>query len=1072
MKFIQDMIHRPVTVTVGVILVLLFGLIALFKIPIQLTPEVIKPEITVETFWRGASPLEIEKEIIERQEEQLKAIPGLVEMTSESRDSRGAIVLTFQTGTDLDGALLQVSNRLDQVTDFPRDADRPVLRTVNVGASAIAWFILKTRPDNRNDINSYHDFAEDFIKARFERVPGVAISNVFGGIEREMQVRVDPSTVAAHNITLMDLINALERENTDISAGDFDEGKRRYIVRTLGEYRSPQDIEKVVIKTVGGKRILVRDVARVKLGFKKPLRTVRQNGDPSVAVNALQESGANTLRVMEGLREAVKELNAGVLKDNGLHLTQVYDETDYINSAIDLVKQNLIVGGLLAVVVLILFLRSGSSTLIVATAIPISVVGTFLILLLLGRNLNVVSMAGMAFAVGMVVDVAIVVLENIYRHRQMGKDRSQAVTDGMREVWGAVLASTLTTIAVFIPIFFIEEQVGQLFRDIAIAISASVALSLTVAMTVIPTFAARIIEDAGQGGENHRTGLMHDLFGIVPFASKVSDGIANLVYRICRRSIFAFGVVAGLTLFSLGLAWFLMPKAEYLPEGNRNLVIGILLPPPGYNLEEVRQIGEGIEADLRPYWEKDPQNPKPTDPEGPAITNFFYVASGRQVFMGLRTRAPERIREMIPVMQQSLRKIPGMIAIVIQSGLFSRGLGAGRSVDVEFSGPDLDKLVGLGRRAFGRLMGLMPQAQIRPIPSLDLGNPEVQVVPDPIRMADMKLSARELGIIIDAVLDGTKATDYFEEGERLDLVVRGVDGFNGQTQDLERLPIRTPTGRIVTLDSLANVVVTNGPEQVNHVERDRTVAISVVPPIALSLQEAMETIEEQLIVPMKNEGTLNPPYRVKLKGTADDLVVTREAVKWNLILAAFITYLLISSLFESFFFAFVIMFSVPLAAGGGFLGLWLVSNLIAYQTLDILTMLGFIILIGIVVNNAILIVHQALVYIREEGETPKKAVQRSVRVRVRPIFMSTLTSVFGMLPLILFTGPGSEIYRGIGSVVIGGLVLSTLFTLFLVPALFSLMLDFGNRLTRSETAGIRLEEEGRGISSVVTQKRG
>ncbi|MFQ5579070.1 MAG: efflux RND transporter permease subunit [Nitrospiria bacterium] len=1058
MKFIREMINRPVTVTVGVILVLLFGLIALFKIPVQLTPEVIKPEITVDTFWRGASPIEIETEIIERQEEQLKAIPGLVEMTSESRDSRGAIVLTFQTGTDLEGALLQVSNRLDQVSDFPPDADRPLLRTVNVGSSAIAWFILKPNAQNKKDINTYHDFAEDFIKARFERVPGVAISNVFGGKEREMQVRIDPDRIAAFNITILDLISALKRENTDISAGDFDEGKRRYIVRTLGKYRSPHDIEEVVIKAVEGKRIRVGDVAEVKLGFKKPQRTVRQNGDPSVAVNALQESGANTLKVMEGLREAVKDLNTGILKDKGLHLNQVYDETDYIVSSIALVKKNLIAGGFLAVIVLILFLRSGSSTLIVATAIPISIIGTFLILRLLGRNLNVVSMAGMAFSVGMVVDVAIVVLENIYRHRQMGKDRALAVIDGMREVWGAVLASTLTTIAVFLPIFFIEEQVGQLFRDIAIAISASVFLSLIVAMTVIPTFASRIIEGATQPEGTGKTDLMHKLFGIVPLASKISDGIANLVYRICRRPILAFGVVAGLTLFSIGLAWFLMPKAEYLPEGNRNLVIGILLPPPGYNLEEVRTIGEGIEADLRPYWEKDSLNPLPTDPEGPAITNFFYVASGRQVFMGLRTEEPERIREMIPVMQQSLRKIPGMIAIVLQSGLFSRGLGAGRSIDVEFSGPELGKLVDLGRRAFGQLMGLMPQAQIRPIPSLDLGNPEVQVIPDPIRMADMKLSASDLGRTIDALLDGTKADDYFEEGERLDLVVLGLDRFNGQTQDLEQLPIRTPAGRIVTLDALADVVITNGPEQVNHVERDRTISISVVPPISFSLQEAMETIKEKVIMPMKAQGSLHSPYRVALKGTADDLLVTRNAIQWNLILAAVITYLLISSLFESFFYAFVIMFSVPLAAGGGFLGLWMVNKFISYQTFDILTMLGFIILIGTTVNNAILIVHQALVYIREEGEAAVRAVQRSVRVRVRPIFMSTLTSVFGMLPLVLFTGPGSEIYRGIGSVVVGGLALSTLFTLFLVPALFSLMLDIGKWATRSKAVEIPLDK--------------
>ena len=1042
------MINRPVTVTVGVILVLLFGLLALFRIPIQLTPEVVKPEITVETFWRGASPQEIEREIVERQEEQLKAIPGLVEMTSQSQDSRGTVVLAFQTGIDLNSVLLQVSNRLDQVREFPEDADRPVLRTVNVASSAIAWFILKTLPGNLNDINTYHDFAEDIIKARFERVPGVAISNVYGGYEEEMQVLIDPNTMASLNVTLIEIIDALDRTNANISAGNFDEGKRRYIVRTVGEYRSPADVGNVVIKTAGGNRVHIKDVAKIRQGYKDPFRSVRQNGDPAVAVNVLRESGANTLKVMAGLQDALRELNDGILKDNQMKITQVYDETIYINSSIRLVRQNLIIGSLLAIVVLIFFLRSWSSVLIIATAIPISVIGTFFVLLILGRNLNVVSLAGMAFAVGMVVDVAIVVLENIYRHRQMGKARTEAVLDGMREVWGAVLASTLTTIAVFLPILFIEEEVGQLFRDIAIAISAGVGMSLIVAVTVIPTLASKIIGRPIHNNKNEPARKFHELYGFVAVAGRIADGIASLVYRICGSVTLRVAIVGGMTFLSIGFAWFLMPKAEYLPEGNRNLVLGILLPPPGYNLDEIRRIGQEIEEDLRPYWEKDPKNPKAGDPEGPAIQNFFYVASGRQVFMGVRTHEPERIREIIPVMRQSLSKIPGMIALVMQSGIFARGLGSGRSVDIEFSGPELEKLVEFGGRAFGQLRGLMPNAQIRPIPSLDLGNPELQIIPNAVVMADLGLSVRDLGIIVDVLLDGTKATDYFLEGRRLDLTIRGFDSYVGHSQDLQHLPIRTPSGEFVTLGSLAEIVVTNGPEQINHVERDRTIAISVVPPIEMPLQKAMEIIEEKVIDPMKEEGLLSPPYRTRLTGTADELVVTRDAVKWNLVLAAFITYLLLAALFENFVYSLVIMISVPLAAGGGFLGLWFVSTFKGFQTLDVITMLGFIILIGIVVNNAILIVHQSLIYIREGGDKPRDAVQRAVRVRVRPIFMSMLTSVFGMMPLVLFSGPGSELYRGIGSVVLGGLVVSTVFTFFLVPALFSLLLELMSWLRR------------------------
>ncbi|NIQ97421.1 MAG: efflux RND transporter permease subunit, partial [Desulfuromonadales bacterium] len=417
----------------------------------------------------------------------------MIELDSESRDSEARVLLTFQPGTDMDSALVKVSNRLNQVRDLPLEAERPVISTVNTQDQAIAWFILKPLPGNDRPIWTYEIFAEDFIKARFERVPGVARSNVLGAREREMQVVVDPDRLAAYGLTLQQLIRTLDVENVNISAGSFDEGKRRYIVRTLAEYETPEDVERVALLSASGQRIFVGDVAEARFGYERADISVRQNGEPAVAINALRESGSNVLEVMAGIKQAVKELNEGVLKDEGLTLTQVYDETEYIDSAIDLVQQNLWVGGCLAILVLILFLRSLRPTLIVATAIPISVVGTFIVMTLLGRTVNVISLAGLAFAVGMVVDNAIVVLENIYRHRQKGLGRKEAARTGTREVWGAVLSSTLTTIAVFLPILFIVQETGQLFRDIAIAICGAVALSLLVSISVIPSFAARIL---------------------------------------------------------------------------------------------------------------------------------------------------------------------------------------------------------------------------------------------------------------------------------------------------------------------------------------------------------------------------------------------------------------------------------------------------------------------------------------------------------------------------------------------------------------------------------------------------
>ncbi|HZX14028.1 MAG TPA: efflux RND transporter permease subunit, partial [Thermodesulfobacteriota bacterium] len=733
-----------------------------------------------------------------------------------------------------------------------------------------------------------------------------------------------------------------------------------------------------------------RDVARVRLGYKDPDYAVRQNGEPSVAVNAIKESGSNSIEVMAGLREGMKELNEGLLKDRGLTLYNVYDETTYITSAIGLVKNNLIIGGFLAIAVLLLFLRSVSSTLIIATAIPISVIGTFVMMALLGRTINVVSLAGMSFAVGMVVDNSIVVLENIYRHMQMGKSRIKAAYDGTVEVWGAVLASTLTTAAVFLPVIFVKEQAGQLFRDIAIAISVSVLLSLIVSITVIPSAAAKILEIA----KETKGKSLANLWGFVSVAQGFTDGVTNLVRRVIEKPQLRLTVVLAFTFGSILLSWAMVPKMEYLPEGNRNLIFGILLPPPGYNIQEFEKIGHQIEKDLRPYWEADVESPEAETLDGPPIENFFYVARGRQVFMGAVAKEPEKVRELIPVMQGTLSKIPGMIAVVTQSSLFQRGIGEGRAINIQITGPDLEKLVSLGQKIFFGVLQNIPEAQARPIPSLDLGNPEVQVITDRVRASDVGITNEELGFTVNALVDGAKVSDYIIEGDEIDLALRGDDRYSNRTQDIENLMINTPSGKIVTVGSLANVQVTNGPEQINHYERQRTITIQVIPSEEMPLETAIDKIQENIISPLRMSGEAGGLYNIILSGTADDLTITRQALQWNFVLATIITFLLLASLFESFLYPFVIMFSVPLASLGGFLGLFLLNGFI-YQPLDVITMLGFIILIGTVINNAILIVHQSLNHIRNEGLELKDAIVESVRNRIRPIFMTTLTTVFG-----------------------------------------------------------------------------
>lgn len=1041
MKLIETSVAKPVTTAVGVILLLLFGAIALTRIPVQLTPSVEQPEISVTTLWPGASPFEVEREIVEEQEEQLKSLEGLVRMESTSSDSNANIVLTFLTGTDVDAAILKVSNRLEQVPQYPSDAERPVLETVDSQNSAMAWYTILPGGEEpfSDDVSTLYDFLEDFIKPELERVPGVARARIFGGRQREMQVTVDPAKLAARQVTLNELVQAIDRDNRNTSGGDFDEGKRRYVVRTVGEYGSPAEIEDVVVAVRGGVPVYVRDVARAELGYRKATGEVFYFDQPILAMNVQRENGANAIAVMTGLAEVAERLNRELLGPRGLEMLESYDETDYIESAIDLVQQNLILGGSLAIIVLLLFLRSPASTLIVAVAIPISVIGTFLMMLWLGRSLNVISLAGMAFAVGMVVDNAIVVLENIYRHRQQGKSRTAAALDGAQEVWGAVLASTLTTIAVFLPILFVREEAGQLFRDIAIAISCGVGLSLLVAISVIPSLSARLL-DAAEA--EPRRGLAR-LWGGVSAAQRFASRITRTVYWLCGTIPRRLSVVLGFTVVAVGLSVLLLPKAEYLPQGNQNFLFGAIIPPPGYNVREVIDLQNPFLEALSHLWTTEDAGDLP----GGGIEMMFYIAEPAMSFIAATGREATRVRELIPEFQKVNAELPGTVAFISQLSLFQRGLGQGRNVDIDLMGPDLDKLLALGTRVFGQVSEILPGSQAFPMPNLTLGNPELRVRPHRRRTAELGIANRDLGLVVSALVDGVKASDYRHQGQEIDLRVMAVLGESHRTHLLEQMPLATPDGRLVTIGSVAEVELASGPTQIRHLERQRAVTIQVTPPDSVALQEAMERIEGEILEPLRAEGELGGLYRARLSGSADKLTQTRQALQWNFLLAVVITYLLMAALFESFLYPFVILFSVPLAALGGILGLF-VLNQMSYQALDVLTMLGFIILLGTVVNNAILIVHQSLNHLRRDGLEPREAIREATRTRIRPIFMSVATSVFGMLPLVFFPGAGSELYRGLGSVVVGGLAVSAFFTLFLVPALLSLVLDARQAVAR------------------------
>jgi len=1022
MDIVRFSIEKPVTVIVGVFIILLFGIISLTRLPYQLSPTVIEPEITVTTVWKGATPYEIEREIIEEQENVLKGIPGLTEMESDSRNSRGTVTLRFKIGTVVDEALLRVSNKLNEVRSYPPDVDKPVINASGAATSPVIWNILKAAESNPRPISTYRTYFENEIRQHLERVEGVADLFIGSGVEEEMHIVVRPERLADFGLTIGDVIGSLQAENVNISAGNMGVGRRDFRIRSTGEFKSPEDIESVVLRSTGQRRITVGEVARVEAGFEKPTSTVIHNGSGGIAIGIKPEPGTNILEMTDRVSAVVERLNREKLQPLGIELEWVYDQRFYIRGAIDLIKQNIAYGALLAICILLVFLRSIRATVIVAAAIPISIIGTFILLAALGRNLNVISLAGIAFAVGMLVDNAIVVIENIDRHRRMGKTALDAAYEGTREVWGAVFASTLTTVAVFLPVVFIQEEAGQLFRDIALAVVAAVSLSLLVSITVIPSLANRLYAKAAKKPEKERKG---PLVAVGTLLSSLIMGSVSLATRTWATRLVTVVVLIGL---AAGSTVVLMPKMEYLPKGNRNFIVNILVPPPGLSHEERQEIGEKIFEMAEPHI----RQPK----DGlPGILNMFYV--GREGFMlfGAMSMDWERARDLLPLCRSFIYSIPGMFGISMQAGVFESRIGKGRTVDVDISGEDLNSIVRAAGMMFGKVRETLPGAQVRPVPSIELTYPEVRISPDRDRLRANGMTARDLGVAMDVLMDGRIIGEFKEEGKKtVDLVLKSDKEKISTPEGLFNALVVTPMGKVVPVSSLASMEQTTGMAQIRHLERNRTITLQVTPPLEVPLQAAMESIEDEIVGPLRAQGLLKD-LDVRLSGAADKLTETRKAMQWNFVLAAVIAYLLMAALFGNFIYPLIIMLTVPLAGAGGFIGLKLLNVFVTPQPMDILTMLGFVILIGVVVNNAILIVHQALNNVRDHGMDYRDAVLESTRSRLRPIYMSAATSIFGMLPLVLFRGSGSELYSGLGSVILGGIAISTVFTIFVIPSI-------------------------------------
>jgi HAE1 family hydrophobic/amphiphilic exporter-1 len=1113
-KIVEGSVRHPVTVIVGVILVTLAGVLALRTLPIQLTPTVESTIVSVSTFWEGASPAEVERSIVEKQEEKLQGVAGVRQMTSQSSQNTGQIRLEFAVGTDQDDALREVSDRLRQVGSYPPGVDQPVVEASDPqDRDYVAWIVLEGGDDATFDIRTLQDFAEDRIKPRIERVNGVSEVGVLGGREREVQVRFDATRLAQRGLTVDDLVAALAAANRNASAGSIREAKSEVAIRAIGQFAGIDEIEATVVAIREGRPVLVRDVAEAVVTHKKPSGFVRSSGRPVIAINVQQEVGSNVVEVMGGVRAALEDLNAasGLLAvESGklglvppLELRLVYDQTVYIDDALALVRSNIWQGGLLATLTLLLFLRSWRAIVIIGIAIPISLIGTVTVLLALGRTVNVISLAGLGFAVGMLVDNAIVVLENTWRHMEMGKSPVRASIDATNEVWRAVLGSTLTTVVVFIPILLVQDEIGQLFRDIAIALSVSVLLSMVVAITVVPAASARFLKPLRDGTDSLTSS---------GWSGRLSTLIARTIYRLSGSRAASALLALVLTALSIVGSWALVPPQDYLPRGNRNLVFGLILAPPGTSLDRQVEMAQRIESTIRPYWEAgrlpadSPERSAaeaalPAVPVAPwmawkvgatiqpsPVENYFVVSFPGAMFHGGVAADGDRATANEYLLNHATRSevLPGSLAFAFQVPLFRTSGSSGSAVRVDFIADDLDAVTRAAGATFGRLMGAFGPGSVQPDPpSFNLPGPELRLKPNHRALADAGLSPATLAMSVMAAGDGALVGEYRLGGESVDLKVietgSALAGERVESRDLGELidaPIATPASRTVALGSLARIERGTAPTQINHVDRQRAVSLQVTAPQTMALDEAIRTIESTLAAG-RDDGSIPPTVRTAVAGSASKLGEIRATLLGDgtaigllgssMFLALLVCYLVMVVLFQSFTLPLVILFSVPLACVGGFAALfavflWSLSvPLMPMQTLDVLTMLGFVVLIGVVVNNAILLVHQARTFMLGTADEtpsdlafrglpgapvpakgvplpPRAAIAESVRTRIRPILMSSLTSVTGLLPLILAPGPGSELYRGLGAVVAGGLLVSTIFTIFLVPLVLGLVL--------------------------------
>jgi len=1019
MKFSRFAVHHPILTIMATLIVIILGAVSVTRLPIDLMPDITYPALSVSTNYEDASPEEIEELVTRPIEEAMSAVPGVEEINSVSMEGRSRVRLSFSWGTDLDAAANDIRDRLDRVIpNLPDDAERPGLRKFDLAGFPI---LILGVSSNLGPIQ-LRRIIDNQVKYRIERQPGVAALDVHGGLDREIHVSLSADKIKALGLPLDQVISKIKAENVNIPAGSIERGNLEVMIRTPGEYTSLEELRNTVIAMREGVPVKIRDVADVEDSWEKITRIVRINGRPGVRLSINKQSGKNTVEVANRVLKEIEQINQDIPQ---IHIIPIIDTSDYIKRSITNVGTVIIYGGVFAIFVLFFFLRSIGSTAVIATAIPISIIATFTLLYFGGFTLNLMTLGGLALGIGMLVDNAIVVLENIYRLWGTGVKPGQAAIDGSEEVTAAIIASTLTTLVVFLPLIFVKGMSGVMFKQLSYVISFALACALVVALTLIPMLAARILPNH----QNHRGNSESRINSVSRFGDRFFMGLENSYKRLLHYSLDHRITVVTLAILLLAGSIALIPLVgvEFMPKTDESEVRVGGRMDVGTRLELVDEAFKKIEAVV-----------KEEVPEAKSTVTFIGGSSWRrggshtgEVRIALKPKA-ERARsseEIADVLRTKLNYLPG-IKIRTRTSAGLRILRAGSAdlerVQVEIRGHDLEIADALAKRVediVEQIDGVTDTQVTR-----ESGNPEELIIVDREKAADMKLTVSKIADMLQTVLSGTSASSFREAGNEYTIRVQLKDAERMALQDILDLTLTNGDGEPVVLRNVVQIRPRTGPVFIERKDQERI--ISVLANISgRDLGSIMTDIRRDLAsmpVPRDFSMVFSGDYEEQQKAFRELLL--------TFVLALALVYMVMASLYESLREPFVVMFSVPLAAIGVILMLLLTNT-----TFNVQSFIGCIMLGGIVVNNAILLVDHTSLLRRRDGMPLREAIEEAGRRRLRPILMTATTTMLALVPLAIGLGEGGEVQASMARAVIGGLLSSNLITLVFVPTIYSLL---------------------------------